>query len=63
MSRLHRVSPASLKGDDGWRLRDTYSDLIKDIERFESVFFINIECLPKYLPLQVSTPSSIHRYA
>ena len=34
MSRLHRVSPASLKGDDGWRLRDTYSDLIKDIERY-----------------------------
>ncbi|XP_066025345.1 uncharacterized protein [Pocillopora verrucosa] len=36
MSRLHRVSPASLKGDDGWRLRDTYSDLIKDIERCEA---------------------------
>jgi len=40
MSRLHRVSPASLKGDDGWRLRDTYSDLIKDIERFESEIFV-----------------------
>ena len=34
MSRLNRVSPASLKGDDGWRLRDAYSDLIKDIEKY-----------------------------
>ena len=33
MTRLHRVSPASLKGDEGWRLRDTYADLIKDIEK------------------------------
>lgn len=36
MSRLNRVSPASLKGDDGWRLRDAYSDLIKDIEKCEA---------------------------
>ncbi|EDO43528.1 predicted protein [Nematostella vectensis] len=36
LTRLGRVSPASLKGDDGWRLRDTCTDLLKDIEKCES---------------------------
>lgn len=33
MLRLYRVFLVFFKGDDGWRLRDTYLDFIKDIER------------------------------
>ena len=33
IEQLKRVSPASLKGDEGWKVRDKYSDMIKDIEK------------------------------
>ena len=38
MSKFRKLSISSFKGDKGWKLRDTYSDLVKDIERY---------CFPK----------------
>lgn len=52
MDKLKLVSPASLKGDDGWKLRDLYSELIIDINKY--VLSINCECL--YRVFQISTP-------
>eukprot|EP00794_Sanderia_malayensis_P011161 gene11161-12333_t len=39
IEKLKLASPASLKGDDGWKLRDMYSDLVKDIDKAEAVLF------------------------
>ena len=43
MEKLKLVSPASLKGDDGWKLRDLYSELIIDIDKY--ALYIDCEFL------------------
>lgn len=40
MSKFRKLSVSSFKGDNGWKLRDTYNDLIKDIERYSRFFCI-----------------------
>ena len=47
MEKLKLVSPASLKGDDGWKLRDLYSELIIDIDKY--VLCMNCEFLYRAL--------------
>ena len=43
MEKLKLVSPASLKGDDGWKLREIYSELMIDIDKY--VLCLNCEFL------------------
>ena len=49
MSKFRKLSISSFKGDKGWKLRDTYSDLVKDIERycFPQIFCYSIICAPR----------------
>ncbi|XP_076457719.1 uncharacterized protein LOC143291635 isoform X3 [Babylonia areolata] len=36
MEKMRQVSPHSLEGDRGWQMRDFYSDLMKDLDKYES---------------------------
>ena len=38
MSKFRKLSVSSFKGDKGWKLRETYNDLVKDIEKY--VYFL-----------------------
>ena len=46
MSKLRKLSVASFKGDKGWKVRDTYTDLVKEIERYIfSVRSLILQCV------------------
>ncbi|KAH9514965.1 hypothetical protein Btru_021540, partial [Bulinus truncatus] len=36
MKKMKQVSPHSLEGDTGWHMRDLYTDIMKDLDRFEN---------------------------
>ena len=40
MSKFRKLSVSSFKGDKGWKLRETYNDLVKDIEKYVHFFVL-----------------------
>ncbi|XP_070202269.1 uncharacterized protein [Littorina saxatilis] len=41
MEKMRKVSPHSLDGDSGWGMRDTYSELVKDLDKYENDIIIS----------------------